>query len=177
MTPSGGVGDNTLKSTDGGDSWSALGFKANARDFDRPKTFAGYVFSLDGEPFATTPSMYRFDGTHAATVVNQSGGASTRILDFAVKDGAIWALQTADAGRQAIWRSTDGATWAVIGYWESGEVGTVARSVEVHNGTVWVGTENSHIYEAAHNQTVPAIWISADGSQWIDRDGEFWTNA
>ncbi|MEU8820226.1 hypothetical protein [Actinoplanes sp. NPDC048796] len=105
------------------------------------------------------PAAWRRHGASWARVdAGAFGGADAGALTSCLTEGGTTLIQGTDGGRDATWRTTDGATFAMAPLGERGDTFEPVRAVT--GGWAAAGTRMS----AGHRDAV--VWLSKDGRAW-----------
>lgn len=173
------VTSNALKSADG-ITWSDAGFKlaANSTFNHFPVLFNGKLVHNTQDPQSGAGFIRAFDGTQVASspgIPNLSGGAGAdTYYGPCVGDGYLWVLRAGATGPgQVVWRTADLSTWTTPGTFTPG----TGRSIEVHDGAIYIGTSNSRVYRTTYGDPAGVVWVDGHGSQWIGHDGDTWISS
>lgn len=116
------IGNGILKSTDNGDSWTALESTQN----DSPQALQAWdrIWRVKTDPTATEDVVFAAitgaimrsaDGGESWTQVLSSGGSTSYYSDIEVSEsGVFYATLSGDGQNSGLFRSTDGVNWTNI---------------------------------------------------------------
>ncbi|HSX14696.1 MAG TPA: Ig-like domain-containing protein [Candidatus Saccharimonadales bacterium] len=131
-----------------GTSWSSGPAITTSRSAYNANTFAGKVVIQDWQSVSAS-ALRTFNGTTNSTVLSS-------VFNYTIaSDGYLYALQS----NGNVSKSLDLTNWTVVA-----TAPTTARSIEVMNGIIYVGTTDSKIYAAdtasQSDTTAPSVSIS-----------------